>query len=455
MEGLGWALGRLSCGTTVCDVRRVILEPSTTKRAVVASIRTGATFRFLAWCWCTVVDPELIALWGVMAPYRGDARGTPSLGGGAMHGRNMVGLCGVLLAVSGCGDNRSVAGPQASRQKWGWDQPLATGTYAPTLICSPTTVAHGGTVTCSFANGTPLSSPSWSFTTDSGLYVGGPYNVADWSGPMISSGTVRVNWFDESTNGPGLTLEQPITVQRRNWTWVSQVGGRRGNLGEIDTCFDTTFAVLGLTASNDCTSATAHILYTPSSIANGAGYVAAQVPTALNAGPNRGLWYVSSVSATMDLRTQRTRKFRSDGDTVTLAGTDPVSTTVRNACQGAFGNTNGRNHVAVNTVCVDIPAFAADTVCTWAHEAAHLDSATVAAKLPINDVHKVFEARVRPTPAQLQTALSSLYDLAWQRVLGHARDSAHKYMTTASPTYFFRTSSSQPWKYQAVAHLCP
>jgi hypothetical protein len=30
-------------------VQRVILEPATTKRAVVSSIRTGATFRFLAW----------------------------------------------------------------------------------------------------------------------------------------------------------------------------------------------------------------------------------------------------------------------------------------------------------------------------------------------------------------------------------------------------------------------
>lgn len=372
-----------------------------------------------------------------------------------MQCRNLVGLCGVLLAVGGCGDGRAVAGPEASRQKWGWDEPLATGMYLPTLVCSPTTVVHGETVTCSFANGTPNSSPSWSFLASSGQWVNGPYNVTTWSGPMVISGQVRVNWFDESTFGPGQTLTDSITVQRRSWSWVSQVGGRRGNLGEIDTCFDTAFAALGLTASKDCTSTTATILYTPSSIANGTGYVAAQIPTALNAGPNRGLWYVSSVSATMDLRTQRTRKFRSDGDTVTLAGADPVSTTVRNACQGAFGNTNGRNHLAVNTACLDIAAFAADTLCTWAHETVHLDSATVAAKLPINDVHKVFEARVRQSPEQLQTALSQQYVAAWQRVLLHARDSAHKYMTMAYPTYFFRTTASQPWNYEAVPHLCP
>lgn len=368
-----------------------------------------------------------------------------------MQCRNLVGLCGVLLAASGCGDNRGVAGPEALRQKWGWDKPLATGMYQPDVVCSPTTVAHGGTVTCSFVNGTPLSTPSWTYLTSTGQWVPGPVNAADWSGPMVISGQVRVNWFDETTYGPGQTLVEDITVQRRNWTWVSFVGGRVGTPGEIDGCFADNFLAFGLTASSACVQSTAGRLFIPDTVRNGNGYVAASIPTGVANGPNQGIWYVDTVTARMDLRTQITKKFRADGDTFPMTG----STVVTAGCAAAFPGspTSGRNHRTVNRNCVPTADFLTDSVCTWSHEAKHLDSASTSAKRSANNVYLLFEPTIASSATALQNQLGSLYGNANQRVFINA-DSAHLAMTLDTLAFYWRRFTQNGWELTTYFTRC-
>lgn len=240
-----------------------------------------------------------------------------------MKSRLAVGVIGVAAVVSACAPEERMVAPGQTRLKWGWDNPLGTGGSFPSLICTPTTVAQGGSVSCAFANGGPLNNPIWKFYTETGLTVDGPVGTGGWAGNMAIGGDVVVNWIDPSTMSAGQPLVQTITVQRRNWSWASSVGGQVGTPGEIDSCFGSSFGTVGLTASKNCTETTAPILFTPAAISNGNGYVAASVPAGVSNGPNQGLWYVASVSADMDLRTQWTKKFRADGDALPMTVARP------------------------------------------------------------------------------------------------------------------------------------
>jgi hypothetical protein len=175
----------------------------------------------------------------------------------------VVTVLALTAALGACNDNEVVAGPAANRTNWGWDKPLATGGSDPVLICSPTTVSHLGSVTCTFAGGGPLNLPVWHFEAEGGFYVQGPGLTSQWAGNMVVGGDVVADWVDLDTGQPGTPLRQTIIVQRRNWSWVSSVGGQTGTPGEIDACFGTSWNLVGLTARKDCPDGTAGVFFSP------------------------------------------------------------------------------------------------------------------------------------------------------------------------------------------------
>lgn len=317
----------------------------------------------------------------------------------------------VAAVLSGCADNAPVVAPTDDRLNWDWDSGLRTFGGGPAvLICSPTTVAFNGTVSCSLANVGPFNFPTWSFLGFGGVPVQGPNGMGGWSGPMVLSGDVRVDYVDN--NGQAQTEYQPITVTRRNWSWASSVGGQQGTPNEIDSCFLADES--GLTASVFCTQQTAHLIFhpRPAQLSNGTGYAAASVP---GSGPNGGLWYVASASADMDLRTQVHKNYRLDGPTWPMFG----NATVTVGCYVAFpGNPNAARSVhTVNNVCVVTPAFTSFVNCLWSHEGQHLSAATTAAQSSNNNVYALWEPMVASTSSGLQNNVSAAYSGAHDRVL--------------------------------------
>jgi hypothetical protein len=318
-------------------------------------------------------------------------------------------LVAAFVGLSGCTDNATMLAPTDSRPNWNWHVSPATGGFQPILVCSPTTVAFNGTVSCSFANGGPLNSPIWRFEAVNGVTVSGPSLSGGWSGPMVISGDVVVDYVDN--NGNPATLRQGITVNRRAWSWVPFVGGRQGTPGEIDSCLSPAWS--GLTSSAYCTITTNGDLFypRPANLSNGNGYSAA---TVAGSGPNGGLWYVATTSAIMDLRTQVHRDFRADGPTWVMTGSQTVTT----GCAVAFPSnpTGPRTIHTVNTTCVPTPDFTAYVTCVWSHEGQHLRADTAAARTAANDVYALWEPMVAQTSSGLQSTVASAYSLANGRV---------------------------------------
>ena len=311
--------------------------------------------------------------------------------------------CGVLSTVVlvSCGEGRDVTSPQERRSRWGWDKPLGTvGQPPPEMNCTPSTVSFGGTVTCT-SNLQPSTNPSWNFWGN--VQRPGP-SAGGWSGPMVTSGTVTVDFT--ASDGSQQQLSAEVTVSRRNWSWSSSVSGHRGGHGEIDSCMGPTLA---LTTSVDCTVSTTTELFSPVTWQVSNGYSSVNV---FGEGPNGGFWYVGQKSARMDLREQVNQKFRDDGPPwpVTSNGT------VQNGCFAAFGNLDGRNIYTVNTVCVPTPAFSNMVNCLWPHEDQHVSIAVSAAQNSENDVYLLWEPLVATSSGGLYNAVSAEYSGASGRV---------------------------------------
>ena len=345
--------------------------------------------------------------------------------------RRTLTYCSVIVVamLSGCADSATVVAPTDDRLNWDWDAGLRTFGGGPAvLICSPSTVAFNGTVSCSLANVGPFNFPTWRFLGFGGVPVDGPNGMGGWSGPMVLSGDVIVDYVDDF--GQQQTEYQPITVTRRSWSWASSVGGQQGTLNEIDSCFLPDEG--GLTASVFCTQSTANKIFhpRPADLSNGTGYSAASVP---GAGPNGGLWYVASASADMDLRTQVLKWYRSDGAASAMFG----SPTVEFGCAQAFpADPNGwRNVHTVNNVCVVTPAFTSFVNCLWSHEGQHLSAATTAAQSSNNNVYALWEPMVASTSTELQNDVSPAYSSAHDRVL-IASLAAHINMTYRPYTFW-------------------
>jgi hypothetical protein len=275
---------------------------------------------------------------------------------------------------------------------------------------------------------------------------------------MVIGGTVYVDYYDFYTGEPDWKAFD-ITVTRRNWSWVPDVQGQQGTAGQIDTCLGSAWEDIGLMASVSCTPADVGRLFIPTSVSSGAGYVAAQIPSGVGYGPNQGLHYAAGLGASpvVNLRTQVTRKFRPDGDTLSLAGPGYINTVVRNACLDAFGNTLGRNHNTVNSACIfwpgsPAPAWSAFIACAWQHEAKHLDSALTAARRPLNDVHKLFEKQVAKSATDFHNLLNGVYNVVNNRVKDVSL-AAHGSMIY-QPTAYLYANQGAGWSQEPFSIPC-
>ena len=122
-------------------------------------------------------------------------------------------------------------------------------------------------------------------------------------------------------------------------------------------------------------------------VAQDSGYTSEQVA---GSGPNGGLWFVDSSSTTMQIRTQVSRLFRSDGPTAPLAGDSAIVA----ACLSAYGNLSARSIYAVNTQCHSHAGLTNFLAFAWAHEGRHMQANLAAARLTANDLRHEMESLV-------------------------------------------------------------
>lgn len=331
-----------------------------------------------------------------------------------MRTRCAVAMLAFSVVSSGCADARNPAGPEESRLKWGWDQPLGTGTPAPPSMSCSSPNSFLGTAVCTATNLPPTGLPSWSFVTDNGVSSTGGGSGSSWSGVMIASGTATVTFTDQ--NNAQQTLSAPITVPRRTASWVPVVGGTAAVPGVIDSCVN--FDWDGLTASKNCTSpydADQFFIPKVASLGVGSGYSLGQVT---GSGPNAGLWFINQMTASMDLRSQVSVRFRNPGTKNPLAGA-PLA--LRTACANAFPQqpSADRSQHEANSACTsNSVTFNAAVTCLWGHEARHLNAGVAAAKWANNDVYALWEGIVRGSQAALVDAAKNTYEGAHLSVRG-------------------------------------
>jgi hypothetical protein len=360
------------------------------------------------------------------------------------------GVVAMLVVLAGCADP---AAPRDDGRKWEWPDGLATGSPFgdPVLFCNPTTVAFNGTVSCTLANAVPTNNPTWHFESEGGQAVSGPAYTGQWSGNMVITGDVVVN-YTMSSGSPG-QLRETVSVTRRTtgWSWASSVGGREATAGEVDACFSTNPHQLGLTPSKDCANPEFAIdLFIPVEPSDNNGFVAASIPAGTSNGPNQGLWYVSTATADMDLRAQVRKRIRADGDTLNITGHDSTSA----GCATAFPSapTLGRNVRTVNKVCLPTASYDNTFACVRSHELLHVDRATASAQQSANDVYKLWEPVVATSANSLRIALSNLYVGANDRVFDYSED---LHSTLTNTPYAFWDNIGFGWSKSLRFTGCP
>lgn len=328
-----------------------------------------------------------------------------------MRLRSLWGLCGVLLAVGGCRDTPSPTGPEASRLKWGWEEPLGTGIPAyPSMSCSQPS-SFLASSTCTAAGIPPTGYPSWSFETEGGIVIAGPSSTLSWSGSMVTSGMASVTYTDD--NSQQQTLSAGISVPRRSVSWAPVVGGSTGQPGEIDVCIQDNWD--GLTASKLCTSSSdAAQFFIPRvyQLSASNGLSVGQIGST---GPNASLYYVNQMSAYMDLRTQISPRYRVSGTPYSLAFA-PSALTSACAAASVYGSASVYQ---ANAVCTsNIVQFNNLVSCIWSHEARHMTAGVGAAQSSSNDVYALWEPLAGATATSLVAAAKEQYDDAHLRVWG-------------------------------------
>lgn len=325
--------------------------------------------------------------------------------------RSMMVLYGVLLTVGGCRDASNPVGPAETRRKWGWDQPLGTGTPAPPSMSCTQPSAFLGSATCTAAGIAPTGSPSWSFETIDGVYVSGPSSTLSWSGPMVASGTATISFTDQ--NGQPQSLSSSINVPRRALSWASAVTGSTGQPGEIDVCIQENWD--GLTASKFCTSsADAEQYFNPrvAQLSSGNGLSVASVGST---GPNATLYYISQMTASMQLRTQISPRYRTGGTQYSLAFA-PSPLTSACAAASVYGSASVYQ---ANAVCTsNLVNFNNLVSCIWAHEARHMTAGLGTARYGPNDVYARWEPLAAPNATSLVAAAKEEYDTVHELVFG-------------------------------------
>ncbi len=294
------------------------------------------------------------------------------------------------------------------------------------MECSPASANWGQVVSCTYSPGsTAASVVSWTFEGSGNEYVFVENSSSYWSGAMVRGGsvTVRVDLGGEVKALPPF----PVSVGPRpgTFSWASSVGGRAGTPGEIDQCFlpfSETSPEIGLVSGSSC-SAGSHTgqqaLFTPANPNSGGWFET----TTISEGPNSGLSYVVSASATMQLRSQIRRIFRSDD----VGSPLPSGSYLAQAC----GSTGTHSTYYVNTYCLYSLSFAMFWNGAWSHENSHLASALNAARAPQGDLHKRLHGLVLSEGA-LSVAASEQYELAHSHIFytafaTHAGESIHNH----------------------------
>ncbi len=237
----------------------------------------------------------------------------------------------------------------------------------------------------------------WELSTNS---VGQPLVVVDslqnslsWSGILVIGGQVTARYRD--TSGATATLSTTLSVTPRQLTGANDHSSIPGAPGEIDSCFDPGYVQYGLTASVACTNPTsAQWLFTPmwGSLFSSGGASMTQVLS----GPNKNLWYVSAVSARMDLREQLHPRLRFDAP-----GVQPNS--ALSAACGSNANINIQQANACTPGTTGV-VFSAMYGHVWAHEQQHGTRALAAAATPQGDFKAKVSNLVRADSSQLKTA---------------------------------------------------
>jgi len=142
------------------------------------------------------------------------------------------------------------------------------------MTCSPSTVAWGGSVSCTVRGASASQVTGWNFSA-SGLAVNGPTGTLTWTGPMVASGTV-------TATAAGVTLSTSVTVDARS-----------------------AFQAVTVPTPQLVPSGTAPmpVLTSPPSGAEGTFGQSAYVysftlgpPGAASSGPNAGLYYATSLT---------------------------------------------------------------------------------------------------------------------------------------------------------------
>lgn len=324
------------------------------------------------------------------------------------------------------------------------DPNVGNGSFPADFTCVPTTVSFNQSVNCTLVlSGHAVADDTlaWNFKGDTllgNVTVDDTTSIFSWTGNMITSGVVSVR---VTVNGILYDRSASVTVSRRSgWTWYSNVGGvHPGSTGEIDSCFPgngmSLDSLVGLTATIDCATTGTGVLFKPTAtqLSDGNGLVIDQVA---GGGPNKGLWYISSATIGMDLRTQVLRHYRADGPTHTIANVPSITS----QCQ----TSNPLNVAAVNSCLPQHSApFNAFIATIWSHEKRHLDTATVAAREPAQNVKLLWESLVHGEKVGVLLKAKEIHELADARVF--ARSSAVDMVNIVwSPLYFIADYGGAP-----------
>lgn len=302
-----------------------------------------------------------------------------------------------------------------------------------TLEC-PSSVAWRQSVACTVsANISDFQVNRWRFS--GAVDVEERSSSTSWSGPMVVSGTITVEYMLDGVQGQ---KSAQVTVNRRSgWSWASKVGGRRGSPGEIDECMSPGQA--GLVSGQNCSASNPNALFTPARREDPGVFVAAMVS---GTGPNGGLWYVQRADVDMQLIAQINRNYRSDGPVHSMVG-DPA---IVSACVGRFGGAFAQNIQTVNSLCSWEPEFHGLVQFAWDHEQRHLDAALPAARSPSNDLHRLLEPLVAQTEVSLRNAVRTRYDGAQQAI----RAAALATHTGTSRTFHFWRFVNGQWGWAAT-----
>ena len=304
--------------------------------------------------------------------------------------------------------------------------------------CSPTTLTRGTEITCTAsASGGVLALTKWTFTPDPNSQLATLTDSTDntvWPGMIVIGGTVRAY----GTVGGVDTVSNPvaITVTPRNWIWDnSKRSFAQGVPPDLDNCVGTR---TGLTADKfGCTSANPGLLINPGP---NQGFVIAQ-----GTGPNAGFWFVTNATTRMDLRTQLSKKYRSDDTTRTLNGVAEVL----QACSAASSPNPvpPQNNLTINTVCFQVSGFTDLVDFTWNHEAQHLVLAQQEAEKPYNDIYADWEGIVLGDSVSTFLVANSIQNT----MHGMVADTANKIHSGATTEFelWYHTGSGV-WEWSTV-----